>query len=122
MMSRHRTIRLSLLATGALFTLVLSSSLASAQCAMCRTGLNGSPDAMRVAQQFNFAVLVLLIPPVLLFCGFFLLMLRFRKSQGETVLGARDEIKSLIRVWRNKINARRKGQRQKRRESKGALA
>lgn len=110
-----------MLATVAVFALVVSSSLASAQCAMCRTGLSGSPEAMKVAERFNFAVFVLLIPPVLLFCGFFLTVLRYRKGQGETVPGVREEIKSLLRLLSSKLSIQRRGQKRKRRESGGAL-
>jgi hypothetical protein len=107
MMNGKRIVRTSLLAACALFALIALSSLASAQCAMCRTGLGGSPEAMKVAERFNFAVFVLLIPPVLLFCGFFLTVLRFRKGQGETVPGVREEIKSLIRLLLSKLSIHR---------------
>ena len=110
MMNGKRIIKISLLATIALFALIVSNSLASAQCAMCRTGLSGSPEAMKVAERFNFAVFVLLIPPVLLFCWFFLTVLRFRKGQGETVPGVREEIKSLLRLSLSKLSIHRKGQ------------
>lgn len=107
MMMSARIFKNSLLAAGAICALVVSQSLAAAQCAMCRTGLNGSPEAMKVAERFNFAIFVLLIPPVLLFCGFFLTILRYRRAQGEAVPGVREEIKSLFQLLMTKLRIHR---------------
>lgn len=50
---------------------------ADAQCSMCRAALNGSNNA-RFIRNFNIGVLVLLIPPVTIFCSIFILLRRFR--------------------------------------------
>lgn len=51
---------------------------AMAQCSMCRASVEGSPDAAAAAGQWNTAVLVLLIPPVAMFVGMFVLIYRYR--------------------------------------------
>lgn len=50
---------------------------ADAQCSMCRAALNGSNNA-RFIRYFNIGVLVLLIPPVTIFCSIFILLRKFR--------------------------------------------
>jgi hypothetical protein len=50
---------------------------ADAQCSMCRAALNGSNNA-RFIKYFNVGVLVLLIPPVSIFCSIFILLRRHR--------------------------------------------
>jgi hypothetical protein len=61
--------------------LVLSSS-ALGQCSMCRAALGGSNNAHFI-RNFNIGVLVLLVPPVTIFCSIFLVLRRY-KSSGET--------------------------------------
>lgn len=56
---------------------LLLSSSADAQCSMCRAGLNSSMNA-RFLRNFNIGVLVLLIPPVTIFCSIFILLRRHR--------------------------------------------
>lgn len=50
---------------------------ADAQCSMCRAALNGSNNA-KFIKNFNIGVLVLLIPPVTIFCSIFILLRRHR--------------------------------------------
>lgn len=77
-----RALRITLLAAGAASTLLAWSYPALAQCAMCKNAVTGSPEAAKLSQSLNFAILVLLIPPVLIFCGIFVLAYRYRKSRG----------------------------------------
>jgi hypothetical protein len=58
-----------------------------AQCAMCRAAMGNSAEAAAAANGMNLAVLVLLIPPVGLFCAFFIVAYRYRKAPGEAVPG-----------------------------------
>jgi heme/copper-type cytochrome/quinol oxidase subunit 2 len=57
------------------------------QCAMCKVSAQASSSAsanpQAVADAFNLAVLVLLIPPVLIFAALFLVLVRYRRSAGE---------------------------------------
>jgi len=48
-----------------------------AQCAMCRASLGTNSSFIR---NFNIGVLVLLIPPVSLFCTIFIIAFRYRRS------------------------------------------
>jgi hypothetical protein len=57
--------------------LVLDTS-AFGQCSMCRTALAGSNSAF--IRNFNIGVLVLLVPPVTIFCSIFL-VLRHSKAK-----------------------------------------
>ena len=50
---------------------------ADAQCSMCRAALNGSNNA-RFIRNLNLGVLVLLVPPVTIFCSIFLILRRYR--------------------------------------------
>lgn len=80
-----RIFRIAAFATSSLATSFMATSVAVAQCALCKSAITGSPNAAKLAQNFNFAILVLLIPPVLIFCGIFFAATRFRKAHGETV-------------------------------------
>ena len=56
---------------------LLSSESAIAQCVMCRASI-GSNSAF--ARNLNIGVLVLLVPPVSIFCTIFILAFRHRRS------------------------------------------
>jgi hypothetical protein len=56
---------------------LFSGEATMAQCAMCRASI-GSNSAF--ARNLNIGVLVLLVPPVTMFCTIFLLAFRHRKS------------------------------------------
>jgi hypothetical protein len=47
----------------------------AAQCAMCRASLSGSNNASFI-RNLNIGVLVLLIPPVTIFCSIFIVLKR----------------------------------------------
>jgi hypothetical protein len=61
--------------------LVLSTS-ALGQCSMCRASLAGSSNALFI-KNFNIGVLVLLIPPVTIFCSIFIVLKRYKISDDE---------------------------------------
>jgi hypothetical protein len=63
--------------------LAASAAPALAQCAMCKAAVAGSAEAARMAGGMNLAVLVLLIPPVALFCAFMVVLYRYRKAPDE---------------------------------------
>jgi hypothetical protein len=50
-----------------------------AQCSMCRASLAGSNNANFI-RHFNIGVLVLLVPPVAIFCGFFIALRRHKRE------------------------------------------
>lgn len=63
-----------LLVTCAAAAVLLFSTTAAGQCSMCRTALAGSNSAF--IRNFNIGVLVLLVPPVTIFCGIFFALKR----------------------------------------------
>ena len=75
-----RRIRWVAIAIGFCALVAISSYGAEAQCSMCRASLAGSNA--NFIRNFNIGVLVLLVPPVAMFCGIFV-MLRKQKSEDE---------------------------------------
>ena len=75
----RKTVLLIAMAIVAVF--VLSTS-AFGQCSMCRTALAGANNALFV-RNFNIGVLVLLVPPVTIFCSIFVVLKRYRNSDDE---------------------------------------
>ncbi len=59
-----------------LFLFLVSDSIL-AQCVMCRASLSNNHSFIR---NFNIGVLVLLVPPVSIFCAIFIIAIRHRKS------------------------------------------
>jgi hypothetical protein len=74
---RKSIIRSLLIALAVMVWCGLSSESAMAQCAMCRASI-GSNSAF--ARNLNIGVLVLLVPPVSIFCTIFVLAFRHRRS------------------------------------------
>lgn len=74
-----------LCALGALMFFASQAVSAFGQCAMCKATLQGSAsaNAQAAADTFNLAVLVLLIPPVLMFSAFIVALYRYRRGGDE---------------------------------------
>src|SRR5882724_10180787 len=58
------------------------STTALGQCSMCRTALAGSNNAFFI-RNFNIGVLVLLVPPVTIFCSIFVVLKRYKAGEKE---------------------------------------
>ena len=71
-----RVLILIVLAVGIILLLTIP---ADAQCAMCRASLAGSSNG-KFIRNFNIGVLVLLVPPVSIFCSIFIFL---RRHRGE---------------------------------------
>ena len=71
---------LPMLATIAVLLVVATSALG--QCSMCRASLAGSNNAFFI-RNFNIGVLVLLLPPVTIFCSIFVVLKRYRAADGK---------------------------------------
>jgi hypothetical protein len=56
---------------------LLANTYAEAQCSMCRASLTSVTDS-KFIRNFNIGVLVLLIPPVSMFCTIFILLRKYR--------------------------------------------
>jgi hypothetical protein len=70
--------------TACVVSLVLVfQGIADAQCSMCRAVLSSSNNA-RFIRNFNLGVLVLLIPPVTIFCSIFIVLKRHGKETGQS--------------------------------------
>jgi hypothetical protein len=55
---------------------LLTHTYADAQCSMCRASLTSVNS--RFMRNFNIGVLVLLIPPVSIFCSIFIVLRKYR--------------------------------------------
>jgi hypothetical protein len=66
---------LALLALALIIDLGATTTLA--QCVMCRASLGNNSSFIR---NFNIGVLVLLVPPVAMFCTIFIIAMRYRRS------------------------------------------
>jgi len=73
------------IAIAAAVVLVFQSPVA-AQCSMCKAVLSSSNNA-RFIRNFNIGVLVLLLPPVTIFCSIFVVLKRHR---GESEIESLD--------------------------------
>ena len=64
---------------------LISNPLAAfAQCPMCRASAEaGANGNAAFSGALNLGILVLLIPPVLIFCAIFFLAYRYRKALGD---------------------------------------
>jgi hypothetical protein len=74
MMTTRRAKLVSIAILVAAVVLALSMT-ALGQCSMCRASLAGSNNAFFI-RQFNLGVLVLLVPPVAMFCSIFVVLRR----------------------------------------------
>ena len=72
--------RKAALASLVVVALIWRGADALAQCALCRTAAENSDGAASAASAFNFAVLLLLTPPVIIFCAVFYLAYKHRDA------------------------------------------
>lgn len=66
----------------AVAVVLLVSSNAEAQCSMCRAALTNAANA-RFIRNLNIGVLVLLAPPVAIFCSIFIALKRYRATDDR---------------------------------------
>jgi hypothetical protein len=92
MMKVNGHLKLVLIALAALAVLCVPwGSSVMAQCAMCRAGIAGGSNGSAFTKSFNAAVLVLLAPPVTIFCSIFIVAYKHRKSRQEAMREEEDE-------------------------------
>jgi hypothetical protein len=72
---------LLLLAALALAAAALWPAESDAQCALCRTALEGA--GAKTARTMNLGILILLVPPVAIFCSIFAVAYKSRKGGRE---------------------------------------
>ena len=69
--------RVFVLVVVALAIVLLANGYADAQCSMCRSALTSATNS-RFIRNFNIGVLVLLTPPVAIFCSIFIVLRKYR--------------------------------------------
>jgi hypothetical protein len=69
--------RVLVLLVFAVAVVLLANTFAEAQCSMCRASLTSVTNS-RFIRNFNIGVLVLLIPPVSIFCSIFVVLRKYR--------------------------------------------
>jgi hypothetical protein len=85
--------RVLLLIAAALAAVLMLSTSAFGQCSMCRAALAGSNNALFI-KNFNIGVLVLLVPPVTIFCSIFVVLKRYKRADEDGEL-EQSEVESL---------------------------
>jgi hypothetical protein len=73
--------RVCMLLIVAVIALLILSSSVDAQCSMCRAVLTNSNNSQFI-RNFNIGILVLLVPPVSIFCSIFIVLRRHRGENG----------------------------------------
>jgi hypothetical protein len=80
-MRRCSKLKALFLTLAAIAVLLIVATSALGQCSMCRASLAGS-NALFI-RNFNIGVLVLLLPPVTIFCSIFVALKRYRAADEE---------------------------------------
>jgi hypothetical protein len=71
--------RVLVLLVFAVSVVLLANTYADAQCSMCRASLTSVTNS-RFIRNFNIGVLVLLVPPVSIFCSIFIILRKFKAT------------------------------------------
>ena len=89
-MKLRRIAKIILVAGLALAGVLALEGTGVAQCSMCRASLAGSNNPFFI-RNFNIAVLVLLTPPVAIFCSIFIVLKRHSTPENEATDADRPE-------------------------------
>lgn len=73
--------RVLVLVVFAVAVVLLANTYADAQCSMCRASLTSVTNS-RFIRNFNIGVLVLLLPPVSIFCSIFIVLRKYRTADN----------------------------------------
>ena len=73
--------RVLVLVVFAVGVVLLANTYADAQCSMCRASLTSVTNS-RFLRNFNIGVLVLLVPPVSIFCSIFIVLRKYRTADN----------------------------------------
>ena len=74
--------RVVVLLVAAAAVVVLTSADADAQCSMCRAALTNAANS-RLVRHLNMGVLVLLAPPLAIFCTIFVALKRYKAADDR---------------------------------------
>ena len=75
-------VRILVLVVLAVAVVLLANGYADAQCSMCRSALTSATNS-RFMRNFNIGVLVLLTPPVAIFCSIFIVLRKYRATDKQ---------------------------------------
>ena len=78
---RRRTLRLAAVIAAGVVLVLLAPAGADAQCAMCKSAVQAAGD--QAARAINSGMLVLLIPPVAIFCSIFAVFIKYKNDDEE---------------------------------------
>ena len=78
---RQRNVFVSLVLS--VIAICLWSSPAFAQCPLCKLAVENSTQGRALGRGLNLGILVLLVPPVTVFCSIFVLAIKHRKLPTE---------------------------------------
>ena len=81
MTRRFKAVLLFVAASLVVFSALALTESASAQCALCK--LSAAAGGARAARALNLGILVLLVPPVGIFCALFAVAYKHRRPRGE---------------------------------------
>jgi hypothetical protein len=71
--------RVLVLGVVAVAVVLLVNTYAEAQCSMCRAALTSATNT-RFIRNFNIGILVLLVPPVSIFCSIFVVLRKYNAA------------------------------------------
>jgi len=77
----RKPIALAALIAASLLLALLAPAAADAQCAMCRSAAQAAGD--QATRAINSGILVLLIPPVAIFCSIFAVFVKYKNGDDE---------------------------------------
>lgn len=78
---RKKSLALAAALAAALALVLLSPEAAGAQCAMCKSAVQAAGD--QATRAMRSGILVLLIPPVAIFCSIFAVFIKYRNGGEE---------------------------------------
>jgi hypothetical protein len=78
---KDRSLTLAALAAAALLLVLVAPAAADAQCAMCKSAVQAAGD--QATRAINSGILVLLIPPVAIFCSIFAVFVKYKNGDDE---------------------------------------
>ncbi|MGH9902496.1 MAG: hypothetical protein ACRD68_11875 [Pyrinomonadaceae bacterium] len=85
-MTKRRDAKVMLVVTAAALSaalVLIFPETALAQCPLCKTSVALSEEGGGMAASLNLGILVLLLPPVTIFCSIFFVAFKHRKARGE---------------------------------------
>ena len=78
---RSKPLCLAALIAAGLVLFLIAPAGADAQCAMCKSAIQGAGE--QATRAMNSGILVLLIPPVAIFCSIFAVFIKYKKDDEE---------------------------------------